>query len=380
MIRLSTLSDCSGCTACMMICSHKAISMYRDALGFLYPKINTDLCVNCGLCSRVCPFSDLYDKQLNLSEPIAFAVRNKDLHEIETSRSGAAFIALSNKILDCGGVVYGAGFTDNFCVVHKRATTTKERDEFKGSKYVQSELGETFLNVKKDLQNGLDVMFSGTPCQTAGLNAFVGQKLRRNLYLIDVICHGVASPSIWQDYLTYLEKKEKDKLVSVNFRDKIIFGWSGLHKESFVFEQKGLKTYNYTFYNSYMLRRSCHVCVFANTCRPSDVTLGDFWGWEKVVPDFNADDKGISLVLCNTQKGLDLFNSVLSSLNVMSVKRADCLQPNLQCPTQKDFKRDTFEEDYKQCGFRFVMKKYGNIGIKYQVKRIQRLMKRILKK
>ena len=166
--------------------------------------------------------------------------------------------------------------------------------------------------------------------------------------------------------------------MSVNFRDKNIFGWSGLHKESFEFEHKGLRTYDYTFYNPYMLRRSCNACVFANTHRPSDITLGDFWGWEKVVPEFNADDRGVSLILCNTQKGIDLFNSVYSQLNVIPVKLEDCLQPNLIAPTPIDANRDMFEMDYSRKGFKYVRKKYGEVGLRFQVKRIARFVKRTL--
>ena len=163
--------ECCGCTACSAICNHKAISMVPDALGFLYPKVDMNRCTNCGLCQQICSFNDKYDKQMNIAEPIAFAVRHKDINEVETSRSGAAFIALSDKILEMGGVVYGAGFSKQFEVIHKRATTKEERNEFKGSKYTQSLLGDTFFKVKNDLQNGLKVMFSGTACQTAGLNA-----------------------------------------------------------------------------------------------------------------------------------------------------------------------------------------------------------------
>ncbi len=379
MIQIKNPSSCSGCTACLAICAHQAISMRPDALGFKYPEVDMERCVNCGLCEKVCPFYDTYVTPNILEEPLAFASRHKNINEIRTSRSGATFIALSDKILDAGGVVYGAGFSDRFEVIHKRAATKEERDEFKGSKYVQSELATTFHAVKKDLQNGLKVLFSGTPCQIAGLKAFFGKQQHENLYLVDIICHGVASPSVWKDYLHFIERKEKDKIISVNFRDKNIFGWSGLHKESFRLQRKGLRTYDYIFYNPYMLRHSCNVCVFANTCRPSDITLGDFWGWEKVVPGFNADDAGVSLVLCNTQKGVELFKSVLLQLHVIPVKLEDCLQFNLQAPTPIDSNRVAFEEDYKQYGFGYVRKKYGDVGVKYQIKRAIRLVKRILK-
>lgn len=238
MINIKDPKDCCGCTACASVCAHNAITMEPDALGFLYPKVNHDQCVECGLCEKVCQFNDNYDRSLNLSEPVAYAARHKDIGEVMKSRSGAAFVAISDYILEQGGVVYGAGFKDHFRVAHKRATTKEERDEFRGSKYVQSDLTGVFKSVKEDLKNGRTVLFSGTPCQTAGLNAFVGKRLRENLYLVDIVCHGVPSPNLWRDYLAYLETKQGDEIVQVNFRDKEKFGWKA-HNESFMFKNGG---------------------------------------------------------------------------------------------------------------------------------------------
>ncbi len=238
MIQINNPADCCGCTACASICTHDAITMQPDALGFLYPVVDKSKCIDCGLCEKVCSFNDHYDTSLNLPRPDAYAARHKDMQEIETSRSGAAFIAISDYILNQGGVVYGAGYTDHFRVVHKRATTKEERDEFKGSKYVQSDMGNIFKQVKDDLKNGLIVLFSGTPCQTSGLNSFIGKKLRENLYLVDIVCHGVPGPYIWRDYLAYLEKKQGSKICWVNFRDKQEFGWAA-HKETFKFVNRG---------------------------------------------------------------------------------------------------------------------------------------------
>lgn len=240
MIRINDPKDCCGCTACASICAHDAISMQPDALGFLYPKVDETKCVECGLCEKVCAFNDNYDKSLNLPKPDAYAARHKNMAEVETSRSGAAFIAISDWILKHGGVVYGAGYADHFRVVHKRATTKAERDEFKGSKYVQSDLTGVFKQVKEDLRNGMIVLFSGTPCQTSGLNSYVGKKLRENLYLVDIVCHGASGPYIWRDYLAYLEKKQGSEICWVNFRDKQKYGW-GAHKETFKFVKGGVK-------------------------------------------------------------------------------------------------------------------------------------------
>lgn len=238
MIRIEHPEDCCGCTACASICPHNAISMKPDTLGFLYPEVDTEKCVDCGLCEKVCAFNDNYDTSLSLSQPDVYAARHKDMQEIETSRSGAAFIALSDWVIEHGGIVYGAGYTDHFRVVHKRAVSKEERNEFKGSKYVQSDLTGVFRQVKADLKAGLLVMFSGTPCQTAGLNSYVGKKLRENLYLVDIVCHGVPGPFIWRDYLAYLERKHGDKICWVNFRDKQLYGWTA-HYESFKFVNGG---------------------------------------------------------------------------------------------------------------------------------------------
>ena len=380
MIVVTVPSACSGCTACMSVCAHHAIEMKPDALGFKFPVVDTGRCVGCGLCDSVCPFNENYDSSLNLSAPVAFAARHRNLEEVATSRSGAVFIALSEKILQDGGAVYGAALSANFTVEHKRAVARRELDRFKGSKYVQSDLGTVFSQVKSDLRAGMKVLFSGTPCQTAGLAAFVGGRYRDSLYLVDIICHGVASPAVWNDYLEYLKKKENDRILSVNFRDKNIFGWSGLHKESFVFERKGTKTYAYTFYNPYMLRRSCNNCHFANLRRPSDITLGDLWGWTNVAPEFNKDDKGVSLVICNTAKGLNLYGSVSDALYSKRIDLRKCMQHNLAAPTPEDPRREAFERDYEMYGFRYVMKKYGDIGLARQVKRGIRFVGRMCNK
>ena len=360
--------DCCGCSACANICPKGAITMEADGLGFLYPKIDEAKCIKCGLCKKVCSFNSNYDRSLNLNEPEVYAVRHKDLKEIVTSRSGAVFIALSDWVLNKNGIIYGAGYTGHFRVVHKRAVTKIERDEFKGSKYVQSDLNTVFKQVKNDLENNQYVMFSGTPCQTAGLRAFLkltGVNIDK-LFLIDIVCHGVPSPYFWRDYIDYIERKNKQKVIEVNFRDKTKFGWTA-HKESFKLEDTYTYTYTYTFYQHIMFRRSCGVCHFTNLKRPSDITIGDFWGWQKVNPEFNADDKGVSLILLNTEKGIKLFQLIKQEINFIKTDTEHCMQPNLQHPSVIHPKRDEFEKDYIKYGFVYVAKKYGNLGWKYKV-------------
>lgn len=374
MLQITNPSDCCGCTACANICPHNAITMKPDALGFLYPHINKNNCINCGLCEKICAFRTTYDTSLNLNKPLAFSARHKDMREVETSRSGAAFIALSDHILEKGGVIYGAGYTNHFRVIHKRATTKKERNEFKGSKYVQSDLGSIFQQVKQDLKKGLLVMFSGTPCQTAGLNSFIGKKLRENLFLVDIVCHGVPGPYIWRDYLSFLEKKYNSPIVQVNFRNKLKFGWAA-HYETYIF-QKGLEinkhSYTYFFNQNIICRKSCEKCFYTNLKRPSDITLADFWGWEKINPNLNKDNKGISLLLINTEKGKYILNLVRNRLYIAPVMLNTCLQPRLRTPSKVNPNRDKFEYDYSHKGFKYVYYKYGEDGFKYKAYTIWR--------
>lgn len=372
MINITNKADCCGCTACASICSHKAITMKPDSLGFPYPEVDTNKCTNCGLCEQICAFNDNYDKSLNLDKPEAYGARHKNIHEVETSRSGAAFITLSDWILEQGGIVYGVGYEEHFRVVHKRATTKEQRNEFKGSKYVQSDLGDIFLQVKKDLKDGKTVLFTGTPCQTSGLNSFIGKKFRTNLYLIDIVCHGVPSPYIWRDYITYYEKKYKKRIVSVNFRDKKEYGWCN-HKETFTLSDQTKVTPKYSpytdlFYKHIMLRTSCGSCHFCNTTRPSDITIADFWGWEKSSPEFNKDDKGISLLLINTKKGKDFFENINDKLYSFQAKLEDCLQPNLKQASILNLQSSKFERLYRKYGFEYVLKKFTNVGIKNRIK------------
>ena len=360
MINITDKKDCCGCTACASICPHSAIEMKPDVLGFKYPEVDKTKCVDCGLCDKVCAFNDNYDKSLNLSEPIAYAARHKVMSEIMKSRSGAAFVAISDWILENGGVVYGAGYKGHFVVTHKRATTKEERDEFRGSKYVQSDLTDIFRQIKDDLKNGLIVMFSGTPCQTSGLNSFVGKTLRKKLYLVDIVCHGTPGATMWRDYLDYLENKYKRKIVAVNFRDKINHGWTA-HKESFLFDGfTSFTSFTYVFYQHISFRMSCGNCHFCNLTRPSDLTLADYWGWQRTDNQFNTDDKGCSLVLLNTEKGKGLFETIKDKMNTIPANLENVMQPNLEHPSVFHPKRLDFERDYEKHGFKYVLKKYGH--------------------
>jgi len=382
MIHINNPAECCGCTACASICAHNAITMKPDALGFLYPEVDFDKCIDCKLCQKVCAFNDNYDTTENMA-PLFYGARHRNHEFMRYSRSGAVFIALSDIILQEGGIIYGVGYGDHFKVVHKRAVTKDERDEFKGSKYVQSDLKDTFRQVKKDLVEGKIVLFSGTPCQTAGLHSFIPKRLRERLFLVDIICHATPSPYIWRDYLKYIESKEHKQIKFCYFRDKT-HGWNAPHMEKFIFDDgssKELYTYRYLFYSSLDTRWSCHSCHFTNlTRRPSDITIGDFWGIEKVNPQFNSDNKGVSLVIVNSEKGKHLFAKCQSDLEIIKVEMKDTLQPNLLHPTPANPKRKAFEIDYLKKGFLYVAKKYGNIGWRYPLNQfISRVKNKFIK-
>ena len=370
---------CCGCTACEFVCKVKAITFVKDALGFAYPQVNKAICVNCGYCNNVCPFYNKDEKINSISDSRqrVFAVRHNDSSEIATSRSGAAFIALSDSILQKGGVIYGAAMDNNFATMHKRSENRISCKEFKGSKYTQSSIHEIIPLVINDLKGGRIVLFSGTPCQIHCINKVVPQKLQDNLITVDIICHGVASPKVWDDYLHYIEKKEKKKIIQVNFRDKEIFGWSGLHKESFTFENNVKQTYHYTFYEPYLLRLSCYNCPFSNLVRHSDITIGDFWGIDKLDRAFNPNDTGCSLVISNTAKGEKTLMNASKDITAKEFSIKDCIQPNLLYPTKEDKRRRDFEKDYTSKGFRYVYHKYGNVGIKYYSSKIKNIITRL---
>lgn len=367
---------CCGCSVCEAVCTHGAITLRPDALGFLVAEVNPELCVECGICDKVCPFEQTLDK--DKPQPKAFAARHIDSNEVSTSRSGAAFIAVSDYILERGGSVYGAAIDENCLVAHKRATSKDERNAFKGSKYVQSDLRNILQAIRADLAEGKEVMFSGTPCQTAALQKSIPTRLQEKLYVVDIVCHGVSSPAVWQEYLRWIERTEGNRVISADFRDKEIWGWDGLHRESFrLAGSHKKKTYPYTFYQPFLIRESCHHCPYANLNRPSDLTLGDLWSWQKVFPSLNDDKKGVSLILCNSSKGEKLLNAVRNQLTIKPVDIADCIQPNLQQPTRKDARQEAFESDFKVRGFDYVFKKYyGHSCLKMLKQYIKRILGR----
>lgn len=370
MANIKEKKDCCGCGACANVCNHNAITMVPDVLGFLYPQVDAEKCIKCGLCEKVCSFDEDYTKDQNLATPQFWGVRHKNKDIVCNSRSGGAFVAISDWILSKGGVIYGVGLDEQFCAVHKRAQTKNERDEFCGSKYVQSNLTDCFKHIKEDLKNGLIVLFTGTPCQTSAIRKYLGEKLTEKLYLLDIICHGVPSPAIWKDNIRFIEHTHKSKVSSVNFRNKIKYGWNN-HVETYTINGKIISSWAFTdlFYKHLILRESCANCHFANLTRPSDITIGDFWGADKVCPHFNEDNLGVSLLICNTVKGIELFDDCKKNLSHSSISKNDCLQPNLISPTKFNQNYEKFVEDYTNKGYYYVYCKYGIGGLKNKIKK-----------
>ena len=375
--------DCCGCSACRNICPRGAIRMTADEKGFLYPCVDPQLCVECGLCRTVCPMHGTFPVEENPPEQDAFAVKHRSDQVRMQSSSGGMFTALSDYILEQDGAVYGAAFDRDFQVCHCRAKTQEERDRFRGSKYVQSNLGSVFLQVKDDLEGGRAVLFSGTPCQTAGLSGFLagGRTNTNRLYLCDLVCHGTPSPKLWKDYLALLTKRYRNRIKSYSFRDKSI-GWRGYQIEAViqdgtvVRDRLDVLSYSKLFCMDLNLRPSCYRCPFASLHRPSDITVGDFWGIENSMPEFE-DEKGVSLVLVNTEKGRRLFQQVKESLLVRPSNLERCIQPNLKRPSTAPAEKDKFWEDYRNRGFIYVSKKYGDGGLKGKLKKgIKKVLKR----
>lgn len=376
--------ECCGCTACSTICPKQSITMLKDKEGFLYPIIDNNKCIECKLCIKVCAFTEKYIEKYNygdnLDNPIAYAVKHKEESDRATSRSGGMFVALSDFIIKNNGVIYGATFDEQFNVLHKRATTKDERDKLKGSKYVQSDMGNTFSQVKQDLLNDKYVLFVGTPCQTSGLKSYLKRFNNSKLFICDIICHGVPSPLIWENNLKFIERRYKRKIVSVNFRDKS-YGWH-THIESYNLDNRKRKVkaeyFTSLFCKNIISRPCCEECKFTNLKRPSDITLGDFWGINRVLHHYKNDDKGISLVLVNTKKGVNWFDSVKDDIYYEEADIRNYLQPNLKAPSKPLIDRNRFWNDYKNNDFEFILKRYGGYNYKARIKKF--IYRNIVKK
>lgn len=296
MIRIADKSRCCGCEACRNVCPRQCITMRTDSEGFAYPGVDASACVDCGLCETVCP--ELHPGERRL--PVAvYAARNRDESVRSACSSGGVFTRLAEWILDRGGVVFGARFNEKWEVVHDYAGTREDLARFRGSKYVQSRIGDTYRQAERFLKEGRMVLFTGTSCQIAGLKRFLRREYE-NLLAVDVVCHGVPSPRVWSRYLDDLTEGMPESISSVSFRDKQE-GWRDFSLKVAC----GGQTYRENlrkdpffrlFLENLTLRPSCHSCPSKGGRSCSDMTLGDFWGIERVDPAFD-DDRGCSVVL-----------------------------------------------------------------------------------
>ncbi len=362
MITLTTDKKCTGCTACEQICPKNAISMKCDKEGFLFPAIDDNKCIECKKCINVCSAENLPAK----TEPVQiFAARAKNEDVVAHSSSGGVFTLLANLIISGSGVVYGAGFDENFAVVHKRAETCEDAAQLAGSKYVQSFLVDTFKNVQKDLHSGKQVLFVGTPCQCAGLKSFLGNAEYENLLMADFVCHGVPSAVLYKKYIEEISCGKK--VVRVNFRSKtkgekgyrmgIDFADGNQYRSEVVRDP-----YLLAYAQNISLRKSCYTCSFKDFHLASDITLGDFWGIEDT-DSFLNDKQGVSLVMINSQKGAAAFEAVRGDIDTDSrlLEEATAKNPSILCGVKKNPLREKYLKDSDRLDINKLADKYcGN--------------------
>ena len=307
MIRITDKSKCTGCTACVTSCPVQCIVMRRDRQGFDYPVANPDICIGCGKCESVCPV-------INPAEPVKpFATYAVKIQEnLSGSSSGGVFPYIAGKVLDEGGVVFGAVLNDDMTVGHAEAETVAEVEPMRGAKYVQSDLYSVFEDAKMYLSQGRKVLFTGTPCQIAGLKSYLG-KASEDLLTVEVACHGVPSPGLWAKYVEALGRKHKGTITSVTFKDK---SRSWMHYDFVVENASGRFAVPYVddpymalFVQDMIVRPSCHECPARFGRSGSDITLADMWTVGKVAKELD-DDKGTSLVIANTAKGMSAVDGL----------------------------------------------------------------------
>lgn len=369
MIIIKSKYDCCGCGACAQRCPHNAIELTQDNEGFLYPQIDESICIDCGLCERVCP---IINQELP-SEPIkTFAAKNNDENIRQQSSSGGIFTLLATKVINNGGVVLGAIFNAKWEVEHDYTDTIEGLAKFRGSKYVQSKIGNNYILAEEYLKDGKQVLFSGTPCQIAGLKRFL-RKEYENLICVDIICHGVPSPFIWQKYI---EQYNPTELSSISFRDKTN-SWKRYEvvirqeKKTIIRENIDKNIYMKLFLSDLCLRPSCSNCNSKSGKSKSDITIADFWGIQHLYPDFD-DDKGCNLVLINSEKGLNLFNKLECDKIETDFNTAIKYNPSYIKSVAEPKYRKYFFKNFEKYGFAI----YDKICKKQQPSLIRRIASR----
>lgn len=342
---------CCGCTACYAICPKGAITMQEDSEGFKYPAIDKSKCIDCGLCCKVCPL----DKKLeNVIAPAAsFACTAKDENFAKQSSSGGVFPLLANMFAKQQAVIYGVAFDNNWKVKHIRVNDIDELKKLYTSKYVQSDMGDSFKQVKHDLDIGKEVLFAGTPCQVAGLKSYLSKEYN-NLTTVDFICHGVPSPAVWRSYIKEKAVNLNSKIIDISFRNKKD-GWKNFgfmfktRDGNEIYERAGDNIYMQGFLKDLYLRPSCYDCKFKTLNRASDITLADFWGVEKMLPEMETA-KGVSLCWASSEKGKNILIEVLEQTVYKKVDLNEAVKYNSAAVKSVSIhkNRDKFFKAFKQ--------------------------------
>lgn len=353
--------QCCGCSACVNICPKNAILMKRNEKGFEYPYVDSEKCISCNACKNVCDFRNPKGSNNRILQAYAMQHRNKDV--VFNSSSGGAFAAISDWVLNQGGTVYGAVFDkDTFYVKHISADCAEERNRMRGSKYVQSSLGTVFKNIKRDLSSGKKVLFSGTPCQCAGLCSYLNGH-PENLIIIDLLCHGTPSPQLLMDHIERIENKHNKQVSDYRYRSKK-YGYEHTHEVIF---SDGTKVCNSDIKRILKLfvvgmRPSCFECKYTNRERFGDITIGDMWDAPKMV-GIN-DHKGVSTLLVNTALGDKIIEEIKDNCLLIPVDEKNIKQAALRKRVAKPKNYEKFWDDYNKHGYNYVLDNYATNSIK----------------
>ncbi|OOB79960.1 MAG: hypothetical protein BEN18_02205 [Epulopiscium sp. Nuni2H_MBin001] len=395
MIEIANAYECCGCNGCVQICPKSCITMVDDREGFWYPKVDKSKCIECQLCKKVCPIiqEKHHLKETNTEQKQTLAVyggwhKNSEIRRL--SSSGGVFTLLAEYILSQDGIVFGARTDKNLKVSHIGITNTKDLNKLRRSKYVQSDIGQTYTAVKNALIKGQLVLFVGAPCQTAGLQCFLNKDYS-NLYTCDFICHGVPSPLVFSKYVNYLEKKNKDSIIGFSFRNKHK-GWNqiGLQMGTVVkFRSGQFKEYMPAYRDYFMsgflsdiyLRPACYKCMFkSKDKRHADITMADFWGVKKYYPELD-DKNGTSLLLLNSTKAEELFKHVKDNFHYKECEFDKALErnPSLWKSAKEPKRRIQFYTDLEQYPFQYVMIKHMT-GLRWLIEKVFGMLQTKLRK